>query len=171
MRKLKDIGMKIQNAHKEYNDIARKSMVSMRESTANGGGSSMSKQDSLLVGLRYQPTDEDAKLKQETDFMQNIIDQRNNDINTIGDIMSNINEMAKDLAIETKVQGDKLLNLDKNMGDAEDNAKDALDQLKSADKNSKKATKCTKCLLIFIILLIIAVGLIVYFTWIKPSTK
>ena len=40
--------------------------------------------------------------------------------------MGNINDMAKDLAFETKEQGDKLLKLDKNMEDAEKNADDAL---------------------------------------------
>ena len=65
-------------------------------------------------------------------MMEQIIAQRNEDINSIAELMGNINEMAKDLAIETKNQGDKLLNIDGNMGVAEKNAEDALDQLKSA---------------------------------------
>jgi len=83
--------------------------------------------------------------------------------------MANINDMAKDLAKETKEQGDKLNKLDDNITVAEKNADDALDQLKSAAHHSKKATKCTKCLIIFIILLLIAVALIIYFVFIKKK--
>lgn len=43
--------------------------------------------------------------------------------------MSNINQIANDIAIETKNQGDKLLKLDENMAVAEKNAEDALDEL------------------------------------------
>ena len=102
-------------------------------------------------------------MQAETEFMSNIIEQRNQDINQIGDIMANINDMAKDLAIETKEQGDKLVNLDNNMGKAEKNADEALDQLKSASKHQKKAGKCTKILIALIIIILIAVGLVIYF--------
>ena len=62
--------------------------------------------------------------------MKDVIDQRNEDINKIGDIMGNINEMAKDIAMETKIQGEKLEKLDDNMAAADENASEALDQLK-----------------------------------------
>jgi hypothetical protein len=40
--------------------------------------------------------------------------------------MSDINSIAKDLAVETNQQGEKLLKLDENMAVAEDNAEAAL---------------------------------------------
>ena len=46
--------------------------------------------------------------------------------------MGNINEMAKDLAVETREQGEKLERLDDNMADADKNAEEALDELKQA---------------------------------------
>ena len=52
------------------------------------------------------------KLSSGVDFYSNVIAQRKEDINNIADIMANINEMAKDLAIETKKQGEKLNKLD-----------------------------------------------------------
>ena len=70
------------------------------------------------------------QLSQNADFMKDVIDQRNEDINKIGDIMGNINEMAKDIAMETKIQGEKLEKLDDNMAAADENASEALDQLK-----------------------------------------
>lgn len=103
--------------------------------------------------------------------MEQIINQRNNDINAIGEIMGNINEMAKDLAKETKEQGDKLIKLDDNIGVAEQNADDALEQLKSAANHQKKAGKCTKWLVCLIFTLLVAVGLIIYFVFIKKDDK
>ena len=44
--------------------------------------------------------------------------------------MGNINDMAKDLAIETREQGEKLEKLDDNMADADKNADEALKELK-----------------------------------------
>lgn len=47
--------------------------------------------------------------------MQNIISQRKEDISNIANIMNDINSIAKDLAIETLEQGEKLARLDENM--------------------------------------------------------
>jgi hypothetical protein len=40
--------------------------------------------------------------------MENIIKQRNEDINLIAEVMRDINQMAKDLFIEVKIGGEKL---------------------------------------------------------------
>ena len=53
-------------------------------------------------------SDEDMKMAQEQDFMENIIKQRNEDINLIAEVMRDINQMAKDLFIEVKSGGEKL---------------------------------------------------------------
>jgi len=71
-------------------------------------------------------SDEDLQMTQNVDYMQNIISQRKQDINQIADIMSDINAMAKDLAIETRKQGEKLEKLDDNMAQADNNAVAAL---------------------------------------------
>ena len=68
----------------------------------------------------------------DADFMSNVIGQRKEDINNIANIMSDINAIAKDLAIETNQQGEKLKRLDQNMADADHNAEEALGQLKMA---------------------------------------
>ena len=57
------------------------------------------------------------------------INQRKADIDDIANIMSNINSIAQDIAIETKNQGEKLLKLDENMAEADKNAQEALDEL------------------------------------------
>ena len=72
---------------------------------------------------------EQIQIKNESDFMQNVIDQRKEDIDTIAALMSNINEIAKDIAIETQAQGEKLEKLDENITVADENATKALKQL------------------------------------------
>ena len=84
--------------------------------------------------------------------------------------MGNINEMAKDLAIETRNQGEKLEKLDDNMAVADKNAEDALGELKQAASHQKKAGKCTRYLICFLFLIIIGVGAIIYFNFIKWNT-
>ena len=58
--------------------------------------------------------------------MANIINQRKDDIQNIANIMSDINSIARDLAIETQKQGEKLERLDENMTKVDDNAEEAL---------------------------------------------
>ena len=128
-------------------------------------------QNDFLLGpaqtQKFKMSDEDRHMSQNQDFMNNVIGQRKEDINQIGNIMANINEMAKDIALETRQQGEKLEKLDQNMAEAENNADKAVDQLVSAEKNQKKAGKCTKCLIVMILLLLIGLGCFVYFTFIK----
>ena len=64
--------------------------------------------------------------------MENIISQRKADISNIANIMSDINSIAKDIAMETQEQGEKLARLDENMHVADKNASEALDELKEA---------------------------------------
>jgi len=44
--------------------------------------------------------------------MSNVISQRKEDISSIANIMNDINSIAKDIAIETRQQGEKLEKLD-----------------------------------------------------------
>ena len=58
--------------------------------------------------------------------MQNVINQRAEDIGNIANIMKDINSIAKDLALETQKQGEKLERLDENMTSVDNNAEEAL---------------------------------------------
>ena len=75
-------------------------------------------------------SDDDLKMQAETDFMGNLIAQRKEDVNMIGDIMANLNEMAGAIKTEVEQQGEKLTRLDNNMGEADTNVEKGLDQLK-----------------------------------------
>ena len=79
--------------------------------------------------LQYKLQQEDLAIKGESDFMSNIINQRRDDISNIANIMSDINSIAKDLALETQKQGEKLERLDENMTKVDENAEEALQEL------------------------------------------
>ena len=96
------------------------------------------------------------------DFMETVIHQRKDDINSIANIMNDINAIAKDIAVETKAQGEKLEKLDENMEEADTNAEKALNELTQAEGHNKKAGKCTYVLIgvIIICLLILIFSLL-----------
>jgi len=71
--------------------------------------------------------------------------------------------------MEVKDGGEKLDQLNDNMGDADKKAEEALTELKSAAKYSKKSGKCV-CFLVYLIVLgLITVGLVMYFVF-KPGS-
>ena len=72
------------------------------------------------------------KLLAETDYMDEAINSRKQEINQIEKIMTDINSIAKDLAVNTKDQGEKLGRLDEHITHAQVNTKEALNQLEEA---------------------------------------
>ena len=101
IRKLADIGNKLKLKEQEYADKLQQSMIE----SSRAAESSMDQNDFLLGPAqtqKFKMSDEDRLMSQNQDFMNNIIGQRKEDINQIGNIMANINEMAKDIALETR---------------------------------------------------------------------
>ena len=78
--------------------MAEASKVDQNEFMAHGiteEGSNQNKQG-------YQLSQEQVKVTGEMDFMETVIHQRKEDINSIANIMNDINAIAKDIAVETK---------------------------------------------------------------------
>ena len=101
------------------------------------------------------------KIKNEADFMENIIEQRKQDIDNIATIMGDINAIAKDIALETQMQGEKLEKLDMNMAKVENDTEEALKQLNQAQVHQKKGGKCMG-FLVGLILVCFAILLLVW---------
>lgn len=66
--------------------------------------------------------------------------------------------IAKDIAVETSKQGEKLESLDHNMADADRNASSALNELKEAHVHQKKSGKCMVFLISVIIMCLLILG-------------
>ena len=91
--------------------------------------------------------------------MENIINERKNDINAIAAIMGDINELAKDIAKETSIQGENLLKVDESMNEAKDNAEAGLQELQEAQVHSRRTGKCTYFLVGIIMLCLVVLGI------------
>ena len=87
--------------------------------------------------------------------MAAVIGQRKDDINAIGDIMANINEMASAIAKETTEQGEKLARIEKNMTAANQNVENGVKELKQSAVHQKKAGNCINFLVGVIFICII----------------
>lgn len=86
--------------------------------------------------------DGEVKILGEAEYVNEVIDQRQGEIDKIGNIMNDIGEIAKDFAVEVDVQGDKLADVGANMENVAGNTKEATKQLKEANRRSKGNGKC-----------------------------
>ena len=105
-------------------------------------------------------TQADLLIQGESDLLDNQIKQRKDDIDDIANIMSNINSIANDIAIETQNQGEKLMNVDEDMTEANKNAEDALNELNQAQVHNRKTGRCTYVLVGIILFCLVILGII-----------
>lgn len=75
---------------------------------------------------------------EESDYLDNIIQDRQKDIDQISSIMNNIKDIAIDFNVEVDLQGTKLEDLDNNMSNVHLNTKEATKQLTEAADRGKK---------------------------------
>ena len=94
--------------------------------------------------------------------MDEVIQQRKKDITQIESIMQNINMIAKDIAMETQVQGEKVKRLDEHITSAAVNTKAGLGELQEAQTHQKKGQKCL-IIILAITIIIIAIVLAAIF--------
>jgi t-SNARE complex subunit (syntaxin) len=94
------------------------------------------------------------KLIAESDQMEDHLQMRQQHLNQITSIMQNINMIAKDINLETKAQGEKLLVVDRDMGKTVDNTEGALKELKEATLKQKRNYKWVASILLFAVLLL-----------------
>mmetsp|Transcript_14722 Transcript_14722/g.25048 ORF Transcript_14722/g.25048 Transcript_14722/m.25048 type:complete len:137 (-) Transcript_14722:212-622(-) len=136
---MQDVGQRISEKEKQYADLAiesaKQSMVSVKDPSRDSI-------DQLMVAgviieeEKQQMTQEQKQvnlnIQGEADLVENIIRERKEDINQIASIMSDINQIAKDIAVETQEQGEKLKKLDESISDAHSNAHEGLRELQGA---------------------------------------
>lgn len=82
--------------------------------------------------------DDNFKVLEEAEYMDELIDQRQNDINQIDKIMGDVREIAKDFCLEVNTQGDKIVALENKTENTADNAAAATKELKQASRRSRK---------------------------------
>jgi t-SNARE complex subunit (syntaxin) len=73
--------------------------------------------------------------------MTDIIQERTQTIDKIATIMKDINQIAKEINVETNIQGEKLLNVETTMTTAADNTRAATQHLTEAANTQRKSYK------------------------------
>lgn len=94
---------------------------------------------------------EKFKILEEAEYMEDIINERQNEINQIDKIMNDVKEIAQDYAVEVDEQGEKLAEIDTDMQNVAMNAHEATRQLKQADKRSRKNGRCLLIIAIIVL--------------------
>jgi len=102
--------------------------------------------------------DTDFKILEEAEYMDEIIEERQKDIDQIGKIMGDVREIAKDFWLEVNMQGDKIVEIDRKNEATAANTIEASRQLQQANKRSRSNGWCL--LLIALVILVILGGLI-----------
>ena len=106
----------------EFRDLASASIAESRPSDQGQYMVNGVVEEQKQNQAQYQLQPHDVKIQAETDLMEEIINDRAQNIKDMADIMGDINQIASDIAIETKLQGEKLENLDQHMVEADTNA-------------------------------------------------
>jgi t-SNARE complex subunit (syntaxin) len=102
--------------------------------------------------------DGEITVLEEAEYMEEVINERQKEIDKIDRIMGDVRDIAKDFGQEVNMQGDKLVDVDNNMSKVADNTAVATEQLKEANKRSKSNGKC---LILFAVLVLCAVGALI----------
>ena len=82
--------------------------------------------------------DGEIKVLEEGEYMDEIINERQKEIDKIDRIMGDVREIAKDFALEVNTQEYKLVDMENNMGNVANNTEAATKQINEANKRSKK---------------------------------
>lgn len=99
-----------------------------------------------------QKLDLQVKVLEEADYVDDVINHRQQDIDKINSIMNGIREIAVDFNTELDSQGSKLEDLNGNMESVALNTKAATKELKEANEKSRKNGKCLMIIAVVIIL-------------------
>jgi t-SNARE complex subunit (syntaxin) len=102
-------------------------------------GRKVSQPHNALEKMKLQlKLDDEIKVLEEGEYMDNVIDERQRDIDQIGKIMGDVRELAQDFNQELNTQAYKIEDLENNNEAVADNTGEAYKQIKEANQRSKK---------------------------------
>ena len=96
--------------------------------------------------------------------MSDLIQDRSETINTLAALMRDINDMTGDIKDQTTLQGNNLIKVEEELGDAAENVEQANEQLEQ--KMTRERTG-NKCLIWCVIIAIIVVIILIYMSFIR----
>ena len=108
----------------------------------NESSSSLNNGDSTALMQEQQLDVEELKVQGEAAYMEDVIKQRQEELNNVEQFMTDINDIAKEINTKVHEQRADLVEIDANAGTALDNAKDAEENIEQAQEHQKSAGKC-----------------------------
>jgi t-SNARE complex subunit (syntaxin) len=107
----------------------------LEEGTVDRGAAVAEKQQKIIAGKL------EMKQLQEAEYLSDVINQRQNDLNAVEGLMDDINSIAKTLHVNTANQGQTLLKVVDNVDVAHTNAVDAHKNIEKASEHQKSGNK------------------------------
>ena len=106
--------------------------------------------------LAMQLDQEELKIQGEAAYMEDVIAQRQEELNNAEKLMGDINEIAKDINTKVHEQRTDLIEINTNVGEALDNAKEAEKNIEEAQEHQKKGGRCMYWIVTVVAVFVIA---------------
>ena len=85
---------------------------------------------------------EELKVQGEAAYMEDVIKQRQEELDNVEQFMTDINDIAKEINTKVHDQRTDLIEIDANAGTALDNAKEAEQNIEEAQEHQKSGGRC-----------------------------
>ena len=108
----------------------------------NESSSSLNNGDSTALMQEQQLDVEELKVQGEAAYMEDVIKQRQEELNNVEQFMTDINDIAKEINTKVHEQRSDLIEIDQNAGTALENAKDAEQNIEEAQEHQKSGGRC-----------------------------
>ena len=104
---------------------------------------------------------EELKVQGEAAYMEDVIKQRQEELDNVEQFMTDINDIAKEINTKVHDQRTDLIEIDANAGTALDNAKEAETNIEEAQDHQKSAGKCMYWTIGIILIFLIVITVII----------
>ncbi len=147
-KRLGEIENKYKQESQEIDVKTQQIPISNNRNSMQGQDSSTSFQQhndegqGLLQQQEHQLDIEELKIQGEANFMNDLIDDRQDQLDDVEHLMHDINHIAKDINNKVHEQRSDLVEIDHNAGEALENAKEAEKNIEEAQDHQKSGGKC-----------------------------
>ncbi len=135
-QELQEIEMK--KTQYPVSNLAATASMSGQDSSMNLHGD----EENGLLQQEQQLDIEELKIQGEAHFMNDLIDDRQDQLNDVEHLMTDINHIAKDINNKVHDQRKDLVEIDHNAGEALLNAEEAEKNIEEAQEHQKSGGKC-----------------------------
>ena len=104
---------------------------------------------------------EELKVQGEAAYMEDVIKQRQEELDNVEQFMTDINDIAKEINTKVHDQRTDLIEIDANAGTALDNAKEAETNIEEAQEHQKSGGKCMYWTIGIILIFLIVITVII----------